>query len=349
MKSWTGGAARWMLSRSDCTPPGQLRRVLPDGRQPGDAVAAERGAVVADERDILRNPQPEVPDRPDRAERDHIAEREERRDARVALEQPPGALIPVLHRIAARFMNPLQLARQAVALHGPLHPQQPPGADLRAGAVAAEHMDAPVAALVQVVDRLLRRALVMRGKAREVWEAELPRAVGQQHGGHGDAGEFRRKTPQVAAEEEEALGMAQLRQPQGVLHLVLVLVQIGHVDLLAAALQQGLYLLQNVGKQQVLHPLDQHGDGGRRLHLQMPCVGVGLKAVLLHHRKHPRLGPFAHVRMVVEHPGHGAKPVPGQPGNICDRHVPLRAPRGEGQPFTAPATTPLMIYFCANR
>ena len=117
----------------------------------------------------------------------------------------------------------------------------------------------------------------------------------------------------------------------------------------AAALQQGLYLLQNVGKQQVLHPLDQHGDGGRRLHLQMPCVGVGLKAVLLHHRKHPCFGLFAHVRMVVEHPGHGAEPVPGQPGNICDRHVPLRAPRGEGQPFTAPATTPLMIYFCANR
>ena len=54
------------------------------------------------------------------------------------------------------------------------------------------------------------------------------------------------------------------------------------IDYVEHMLQQGLDALQDAGKQKVLGALDQHGDGRLGLQFQMPGVGIGLKALLLH-------------------------------------------------------------------
>ena len=166
----------------------------------------------------------------------------------------------------------------------------------------------------------------------------------------------------------------------GQLHLIVVLVDVIDQAGVAPVPDQALELLHDGGKQHILGALDDHGDDRVRLLAQMLGVAVQMKIVGLHHRFHPPSGILRHIGTAVEHPGDGAHRVPGHPGNILDGHLfclfpglcpALRLVHGTPaflyarhsiltavshhckdfpvQPFTAPAATPLMMYFWQAR
>ena len=54
--------------------------------------------------------------------------------------------------------------------------------------------------------------------------------------------------------------------------------------------------------------------------LQVRGVAVGVEIALLHHGQHPLAGGLAHIRVLVEHPGHRGHTAPGQPGDIPYGH-----------------------------
>ena len=146
------------------------------------------------------------------------------------------------------------------------------------------------------------------------------RGVGQQHTGDSDGGKARLKQLQVASKEQNSHGPALPAQLAGVGHLVGVLVQVVDGDVLAGVPQKGLELLHQVGEEQVHSPLDDDGDAGAGLLLEVLGVVVGLEILFLHHGQYLAAGLLTDVRVVVEHAGHGGHTVSGELGNILYGH-----------------------------
>ena len=170
----------------------------------------------------------------------------------------------------------------------------------------------------QVAHHPVGRLLIIGGEGGQVGEVKLPSRVGEQYAGDGDVAELRLEKLQIAPQEQDAQGLALPAQLDGVNHLVGVLVQVVDRGVLARVLEQLLAALHQLGKEHVHSALDDDGDGGAGLLLQVPGVGIGLEALLRHHRQHPAPGLLRYVGVVVEHPGHGGHTHAGQPGNILD-------------------------------
>ncbi len=133
-------------------------------------------------------------------------------------------------------------------------------------------------------------------------------------------GELRLEKLQVAPQKNDAQGLALPAQLNGVGHLVGVLVQVVEVGVLPRVLQKLLAAFHQIGEEHVHGALDDDGDGGAGLLLEMAGVGVGLEALLGHHGHHLPAGLLGDVGVVVEHAGHGGHAYPGQPGNVFDGH-----------------------------
>ena len=216
----------------------------------------------------------------------------------------------------------------------------------------------PVTAVRQEADDLIGGLLVVGGNRGEIAEAKGLSAVGQQQAGNVDGLKPGLEQLQVAAQEHDARRLPLPAQLQGVGHLVGVLVQVVDRRVPSRVPQQGLDALYQIGEQHVLGALDDDGDAGARLLLEVLGVVVGLKAVFLDYRHNPAAGLLADVGVVVENAGYGGYAEAGQAGDILDGHgcTLLSGDDAENSmgktnsyPFTAPAATPLMMCFWQAR
>ena len=77
------------------------------------------------------------------------------------------------------------------------------------------------------------------------------------------------------------------------------------------------------------------------LWIEVLRVGIELISAFLRQRQNGAACLLADIRQAVQGAGDRADGVAGQAGKVFDRHM--------GYPLTAPAATPLMIYFWQNR
>ena len=294
--------------------------VLPDGGQPGDGELGQGDAVVPHHGHILRHPAAQIPDGPDGPHGHHVADAEQGGELRAPGQQALGGVIGVGQGVAAG-LAPAGVEGQAQLVKGPLAALHPAVADLGTGPVAPHQADVPVALIGQETDDLPGGLLVVGGEGGQVVKAQLPGGVGQQDAGHRDAPKLRLEKLQVAAQKQDAQGLALPAELEGVGHLVGVLVQVVDRRVPPRVLQKLLAPLHQIGKEHIHGALDDHRHRGAGLLLEVLGVGVGLEALLLHHRQHLPAGVVGHVGVVVQHPGHGGHPHARQPRDILDGHL----------------------------
>ena len=118
----------------------------------------------------------------------------------------------------------------------------------------------------------------------------------------------------------------------------------------AAVPDAGLNPFHQVGKEHVLCALDDKRHTAAGLLLQVLGVAVQFEVVGLHHRQHLGAGLLGHIRTVIQHTGYRTHRVSGQLCYVLDgqRNSPLVVCSG-AYPLTAPAATPLMMYFWQDR
>ena len=183
-----------------------------------------------------------------------------------------------------------------------LHSLKPSVAYLVYGEISAYDPDILMTAAIEIIHDLLSRRPVIRGKAGKISGSQAFRIVCKEHAGNVYLIEFPSEELHISSQEQEALRTPLLGKADGVFYLILVLVQVGHIDLLPAQLESGLYPLQDVQEQEVLGALYQHCHRGGIPHLQVTGIGVRLKALLLHHLKYPASCGLTYIRMIVQHP-----------------------------------------------
>ena len=209
----------------------------------------------------------------------------------------------------------------------------------RAGAaqVARDDADAPVAAFQQVFHGAFRRLHVVRGHGGEIVEAEAG-GVGRQHDGRQrDLAEAFGVHPPVAAEKQQPGGLFLAAQVQSALDGVLVFVDVVHGQRVAVRGERLLDAFDHLGKQ-LVRRAGHHGDDAAAVDLlEVLRVGIELISAFLRQRQNGAACLLADIRQAVQGAGDRADGVAGQAGKVFDRHM--------GYPLTAPAATPLMIYF----
>ena len=138
-------------------------------------------------------------------------------------------------------------------------------ADLRAAEIAAQKADIPVPAADQIFHRLLRGRLVVGGQGGQVGKAQILGRVGQKDAGYADLVKALTEQLQVAAQEENAQGLALAAELARIGHLVGLFVQVIDGGVAVAVPQQALDTLQNVGEQHVVGAFDDDSNAGRGL------------------------------------------------------------------------------------
>ena len=101
-------------------------------------------------------------------------------------------------------------------------------------------------AAVEIVHDLLSRRPVIRGKAGKVSGSQAFRIVCKEHAGNIYLIEFPPEKLHISSQEQEALRTPLLGKADGVFYLILILVEVSHIDLLPAQLESRLYPLQDV-------------------------------------------------------------------------------------------------------
>ena len=185
----------------------------------------------------------------------------------------------------------------------------------------------PVAPAGQEAHRLPGRLSVVGGNGGEIVKAQIAGNIGQQHAWDDNLLKLQAEQLSVPAQEHDSRRLALPAQLDRVGHLVGVLVQVIYRGVPPRIPQENLNALHQIGEQHVLGALDDDGDAGTGLLLEMFGVLVGLEAVGLHHRQNLLPGFLADIRMIVEHPGHRRHAAAGQPGNILNRHASASSPR----------------------
>ena len=109
----------------------------------------------------------------------------------------------------------------------------------------------------------------------------------------------------MRADEKEAAGPALGKDGLCAGQLVGTAIVVVDRRRIAARLQTGLQLVQQVRKQSVLRALYNEGQPLRHLLLQMLGIGVGLVAVLRHNGQYFPACVLADAGVVVQHAGHG--------------------------------------------
>ena len=122
----------------------------------------------------------------------------------------------------------------------------------------------------------------------------------------------------VRTDEKEAAGPALGKDGLCAGQLVGTAVVVVDRRRIAARLQTGLQLVQQIRKQSVLRALYNEGQPLRHLLLQMLGIGVGLVAVLRHNGQYFPACVLADAGVVVQHAGHCAHGIAGLAGNILD-------------------------------
>ena len=237
-----------------------------------------------------------------------------------ALEQAHRRMVAVPHREAAGLVAALGVEARAMGRVRPGDADQAVLGHLADLAVAAEHADAPMAALPQVVDDARRRLLVVGREGREALEPPVVGGVGEEHARGADLAEALLEVAGVPAQEEEPLGVPDPVEMDGSRHLVGVLVDEVDAGLLVGLREEALGLLDDVVEEQVLHALDHDGKRGPVPRLEVARIGVGLVAHLADHLEDALARAVADAGVVVEHAGDGAQAVSGESSDVPDVH-----------------------------
>ena len=155
---------------------------------------------------------------------------------------------------------------------------------------------------------------------------------------------------QVAAQEEDAHGPPLPAHPDGLIDLIVILIDVVDQAGVSAVPDTGLDTLHQIGKEHILGAFDDKCHSAAGLLLEVLGIAVARKMVGLHHRHHLGAGLLGYVRAVVEYPGDGTHRIAGQLGDVFDgqRNSPLVGLR-LFYPLTAPAATPLMMCFWQDR
>ena len=297
---------------------GELAGVLPHGGEAGDHIAGQLDAVEAHNGDVLRHPKSPLMEGAHGADGLHIGHGEHRRQVGGFVQQAahgaiatgdvkPGDLIlPVLIEGNSAFPEGLLAAMEA-GIRG-----------MRYVHLAAQDADVPVPQGDKGLDHLHGGGLIIGADAGEVVKVQPLRAVGDQNTGDGDGRKAVFEKGGIAAQKEEAEGAALAVDLDGLLHLVLILVDVVDEAGVAAVLDERLHPLDNAGEQHVLGALNDDGDAGAGLLLEMLCVAVELKLMLLYHRHNGGPSFVGYAGAVIEDAGNGAHGVPGQARNVFD-------------------------------
>ena len=166
-------------------------------------------------------------------------------------------------------------------------------------------------------------------------------------GGNGNPRKVLEKVLIAAAEEHQSAGLPLADEMCRTQHLIVVLIDEIDDERVRCGREERLQLLDHRGEHLIVSAFHHNEDGVALLLLERLCAGVQLKAMFRRDGEDGAPRPFADVRLVVEHARDGAERVAGQAHEILDRHVPRRLFRRH--PLTAPAATPLMIYFWQKR
>ena len=107
--------------------------------------------------------------------------------------------------------------------------------------------------------------------------------IGQQHTRNRNWMKFSSKTVQVPSKENNSFGPTELDELHCILYFVGLLIQIGHINLFTVVSKKILHTFQNSSKQEVLRSFYQYGNGRLCLRLQILCISVWLKSLLMYY------------------------------------------------------------------
>ena len=89
-----------------------------------------------------------------------------------------------------------------------------------------------------------------------------------------------------------------------ILYFVGLLIQIGHINLFTVVSKKILHTFQNSSKQEVLRSFYQYGNGRLCLRLQILCISVWLKSLLMYYSQNTFSSLLTDIWMIIQNPGY---------------------------------------------